>query len=87
MNMDLILTGPDPEQVKAGAGVGILVNRPAKVRQLAMSTEAGKQALALGRLIKGAVQGPKCSAYNLLVVYGWADSDRDRAKKAREQTT
>ena len=29
------------------------------------------------------MQGPKCSAYNLLVVYGWADSDRDRAKGQR----
>ena len=83
MGMDLILTGPDPEQSKVGAGVGILVNKPAQVRQLAMSTQVGQSAMDMGRLLKGTVQSPKAGTYNLLVLYGWQDADRDAAKAAR----
>ena len=78
-----VLTGTDPEQSKPGAGVALLARKPHQLRQLAMSTDQGKQAQQLGRLIKGAVQTTAGDTFNIQLAYGWSGSDADKDKAAR----
>ena len=77
------LTGTAPEQTKPGAGVALLARKPYQLRQLAMTTEQGKQAHQLGRLIKGAVQAKTGDTINIQLAYGWSGSDADKTKAAR----
>ena len=83
LGMTLVLSGPDPEQSKTGAGVGVLVKKPGRVSKLKMSTEAGEKAFQLGRLIKTAVSTGDSKLFGVIVAYGWTDADKDEGVAAR----